>query len=92
MGASVKAICDFVSAIFALAAAVAWFVAASHPVALPGPGMWGHDDPKSPGMVALRDQAARVLRGVRWNKVVAILTGCSALGMFLSWLLPRMLR
>lgn len=80
-----KAWCDLVSAVFALSAATAWFIAASHPVATPGPGMWGTSDPNHPVNVGLRKQGARILRGVAWNRVAAGLTGCSALASFLSW-------
>jgi hypothetical protein len=36
--------------------------------------------------------ARAVLRGTLWNRIAAALTGCSALAMFLSWLLPLLLR
>jgi hypothetical protein len=81
-----------VAAILALAAAIAWFIAASHPMAVPGPAKWAVDDQEHPVMLGFRSEAHKLLRGAQWNRIAAALTGCSAFAMFLSWLLPLLLR
>ena len=73
--------CEGGAAVFALLAAVAWFIAASHPVALPEAAMWAEATSGYP------ERAKKILRGVRWNMTAAALTGCSALATFLAWLL-----
>ena len=82
---SAKAVCEGASAIAALVAAVSWFVAASHPVGIPGPGFYAPSDPNHPLWQQLRAQGRKILRGVRWNQTAAALTGIAALFQFIAW-------
>jgi hypothetical protein len=79
-----KAIFDGVAAIAALFAAVAWFVAATHPVGVPGPTGYGggiSEEQKAEGV--------RILRGAKWNRWAALLTATSALFQFLGWVVSK---
>jgi hypothetical protein len=81
-----KAYGDLAAALFALLAAIAWFIAARHPVTLPKRSMWA-ESPASRDYIA---QTPKIVRGIRWNTAAAILTGCSALATFLSWVTMRL--
>jgi hypothetical protein len=82
-----KGWCDLAAAIFASAAAVAWFTSASQP--LRGPGLMGYGaaDPDHQFWKDLAALNKRHLRATIWNMTAAILAGRAALMAFLSWLL-----
>jgi hypothetical protein len=82
-------VCDIASAVLAILAAIAWGVAASHPVGVPGPGLYWPEDQTHRARIAA--QGAKILRGARYNQVAAALTGLSALLMGISTLLRRMI-
>jgi|HubBroStandDraft_2_1064218.scaffolds.fasta_scaffold145923_2 hypothetical protein len=83
---STQAVCEGISAIAALLAAVLWFSAARHPVGVPGPGALVNT-------ALLKEIAAhgrKILRGASLNKWAAASTGVSALFQFAAWLLPKL--
>jgi hypothetical protein len=79
-----NAVCDFIAAIAALSAALVWFAAASHPVGIPGPSMYGGPTPE------MKAHANKIKRGAILNRVAAALTGISALAQFTAWLIPKL--
>jgi hypothetical protein len=85
---SIKAVCDGSAAIFALGAAIVWFMASFAPVGSGGPSPYMPYDLNDPLWKAIRANGERILRGARLNRYAAFLTGLSAFAMFLSWLLP----
>jgi hypothetical protein len=89
-GADIRAWWEAAAAIVALLAAVAWVVAAFHPVGVSGSTFYAPANPKDPFWRELKDHGSKILNGARWNQVAALLTGLSSLAAFLAWLLPRL--
>lgn len=89
-GGSIRAGCEAAAAILALLAAIAWIVAARHPVGVPGPTPYMPNDRNHPLYRQIREHGAKILRGAQWNQAAAFLTGLSSLAAFLAWLLPRL--
>jgi hypothetical protein len=85
-GQDAKAVCDFFTAASALLAALHWLRASSQPVGVPIAGIWGDSDLAE----EMRQDAPKILRGAKLNRVAALLTGVSALFQFLSWIVPRL--
>jgi hypothetical protein len=83
-----KAICEFLSAIAALAAAAFWFAAACQPVPSDGPQPMGSRDP---AVVAhYGERKKKIGMGARFNRIAAALTGLSALTQFSAWLIVKL--
>ena len=80
-GLDAKAVCDFAAAVAALLAAVFWVGAASQPVGVPVGGIFSDSDIAQ----KMREDAPKILRGAKLNRVAAALTGASALFQFLAW-------
>lgn len=89
-GGAVRAWCEAAAAIFALLAAIAWIIAARHPVGVPGPSAYMPADSNHPLYREIREHGDRIVRGARWNQLAALLTGLSSLAAFMAWLLPRL--
>ena len=85
----VKAACDLLTAIFALLAAGAWFVAARHPVGVPGASPYMPADPNHPLWGEMKAHGKKICLGAKWNQIAAVLAGLSALATFLSWLVAK---
>lgn len=66
------------SALFAIAAAYAWWRASLKPVAKSGPGPYVSADPNHPMWEAMRKAAAEVERGAELNRRAALLTAAAA--------------
>jgi hypothetical protein len=79
---SVKGLCDGAAAILALAAAFAWFRAASLPIARERSGMRFATEETN---AKTHERNDCISMGAQWNKRAAFLTGLSALTMFVSW-------
>jgi hypothetical protein len=81
--------CNLITAIFALAASIAWIAAAYHPVGVPGLSVRMPSDRNDPLWKKIESQGRKILRGAKLNFWAALLTGLSAGVQFLSWLLPK---
>ena len=81
-----KAVCECISAIAALLAAALWFMAARHPVGVPGPAAYVD----TAFLKQIAAHGRKILRGAKLNQWAAAMTGVSALAQFAAWLLPRL--
>jgi hypothetical protein len=82
--AFLKAKFELAAAILALAAAASWFIAARHPVGVPGPTPYMPSDRNHPLWQQIRAHGQKILMGARWNQVAAAFAGASALAQSLS--------
>jgi hypothetical protein len=80
---TIKVICDGLAALFAFAAGVLWIWASQLPVGTVSLGVYADSGGKL--AEATREQNKKIMRGARFNKWAAFVTGLAALAACASW-------